>query len=168
MIPRKFVNKHGDGLSDTVILKLPNSEEWKVNLGRRNNGDVWFENGWKEFAEYHSLLKGRLLVFGFDDSTPHHLNVMILDLTTSEEIDYPSNPDVHGKQHGESTCETNQTIKDRNLKRVHNVESTLYSQDIDLCHTSKKCKGTSFFFFEKIHFAVYLCSTLIIFCTIVP
>ncbi|KAI9117230.1 hypothetical protein K1719_011396 [Acacia pycnantha] len=116
MIPRKFMKKYGDVFSETVFLKLPNGEEWKVNLGRRNNGDVWLQNGWREFAEHHSLFKGRLLVFEYDDSTSHRLNVIIMDLTTSEEIDYPSNHNVEAKrarneQQEESPCGTRKNNK---------------------------------------------------------
>ncbi|RHN45637.1 putative transcription factor B3-Domain family [Medicago truncatula] len=64
MMPRKFVEKYGEGLSNAIYLKTPNGAKWKLNL-LKINGKIWFEKGWKEFAEHHSLAHGHLLLFKY-------------------------------------------------------------------------------------------------------
>ncbi|KAJ7961895.1 B3 domain-containing protein [Quillaja saponaria] len=83
-IPRKFVMKYGADLSNLVFLKLPNGEEWKVNLTKQD-GEVWFQNGWKEFAEHYSLAHGHLLVFRYEKTSYFHVH--IFDVSAIE-IDY--------------------------------------------------------------------------------
>ncbi|CAJ1779664.1 unnamed protein product [Sphenostylis stenocarpa] len=90
-LPTRFVSKYGKHLSNTVHLKLPNGAEWKVNLEKRD-GSVWFQQGWKEFAEYHSLAYGHLLVFRFNLTS--HFHVSICNKSCME-IDYPINKANH-------------------------------------------------------------------------
>ncbi|MED6153099.1 hypothetical protein PIB30_098307 [Stylosanthes scabra] len=85
MIPRKFVRKYGECLSNKVVLKLPNGTEWKVYL-EKHDERIWFQNGWKEFVEHHSLQHGDLLVFRFEGAS--HFDVTIFDMSATE-IDYP-------------------------------------------------------------------------------
>ncbi|XP_020206622.1 B3 domain-containing transcription factor VRN1 [Cajanus cajan] len=85
MFPERFVEKYGEGLPNSLFLKTPNGAEWKFNLEKRN-GKIWFEKGWKEFAEYHSLAHGHLLVFRCQRTSL--FQVHIFDLSASE-IDYP-------------------------------------------------------------------------------
>lgn len=86
MIPNKFVKKYGKRLQNTLFLKTPNGAEWKMILKKRD-GKIWFQKGWKEFAEYHSLAHGHLLVFRWDVTS--HFQVHIFDLSALE-IHYPS------------------------------------------------------------------------------
>ncbi|KAK7395570.1 hypothetical protein VNO78_16132 [Psophocarpus tetragonolobus] len=86
-LPEEFVSKHGKHLSKTMLLNLPNGAEWKVNLEKRD-GSIWFQDGWKEFMEYHSLTHGHLLVFKYNGT--FHFDVFICDMTATE-IDYPIN-----------------------------------------------------------------------------
>ncbi|XP_027335257.1 B3 domain-containing transcription factor VRN1-like [Abrus precatorius] len=86
-LPVRFVRKYEKHLPNTMFLKLPNGAEWKVNL-EKSDGSVWFQKGWKEFVEYHSLAHGNFLVFRYDGAS--HFHVLILDLSTME-IDYPVN-----------------------------------------------------------------------------
>ena len=58
---KKVFIKYGGGLSNTAYLKLPHGAEWIVEL-TDSDGEVWFQNGWQEFANYHSLKQGHLLV----------------------------------------------------------------------------------------------------------
>jgi hypothetical protein len=55
------VAKYGECLPKTIYLKTPNGVNWKLNLVK-SDGNLWFQKGWKEFAEYHSLSNGHLLV----------------------------------------------------------------------------------------------------------
>jgi len=85
MIPRKFVEKYGEGLSNAICLKTPNGAKWKLNLVE-SDGKIWFEKGWKEFAEYHSLAHGHLLLFKYQRSS--HFLVHIFEKSALE-INYP-------------------------------------------------------------------------------
>ena len=76
---------HGEGLSETVYLKLPNGEKWKVKL-EKQDGKIWFHKGWKEFVDCYSLSHGHLLVFKYEGTS--YFEVLIFDTSTLE-IDYP-------------------------------------------------------------------------------
>ena len=56
-------------------------------------GGVWFENGWCEFASYHGLTMGHLLVFRYDGNS--QFDVLIFDATATE-IDYPLDDQLQG------------------------------------------------------------------------
>lgn len=85
MIPRKLVEKYGEGLPETISLKPPNGTTWKLKLVK-NGGKIWFQKGWKEFAEYHSLSHGHLLVFRYKGTS--QFKVHIFDKSALE-IKYP-------------------------------------------------------------------------------
>ncbi|ESW12760.1 hypothetical protein PHAVU_008G140100, partial [Phaseolus vulgaris] len=86
-LPSKFVSKYGNHLPNTIFLKLPNDAEWEVKL-EKSDGSVWFQQGWKEFVEYHCLAHGHLLVFRYNGTS--HFHVLICDMSCME-IDYPVN-----------------------------------------------------------------------------
>ena len=67
-----------------AYLKLPHGAEWKVEL-TDSDGEVWFQNGWHEFANYHSLKQGHLLVLRYEGNS--HFYVLIFDASATE-IDY--------------------------------------------------------------------------------
>lgn len=58
--------------------------EWKVNWTKQN-GEVWFEKGWKEFVEHYSLDHGHLIFFKYEGTS--QIDVLILDQSALE-IDY--------------------------------------------------------------------------------
>ncbi|KAM5551986.1 B3 domain-containing transcription factor VRN1-like [Rosa sericea] len=84
-IPKKFMIKYGEDLSNSVCLKLPSGSEWEVEL-TRCNGKAWFERGWPEFSRFCSLNYGTFLVFRYEGNS--HFEVRIFD-TSATEIDYP-------------------------------------------------------------------------------
>ncbi|KAJ7950732.1 B3 domain-containing protein [Quillaja saponaria] len=84
-IPRKFLMKYGKGLSNSMLLKLPNGAEWRVNL-TKHNGEVWIQDGWKEFADYYSLCHGYLVLFKCESSSCFHVHIFDF---SAVEIDYP-------------------------------------------------------------------------------
>ena len=83
-IPRKFISEYGVELSDMAVLTIPNGTTWKLKL-TRSDGEVWFQNGWCEFASCHALTLGHLLVFRYEGNS--HFHVLIFDATATE-IDY--------------------------------------------------------------------------------
>ncbi|XP_057426920.1 B3 domain-containing transcription factor VRN1-like [Lotus japonicus] len=85
-LPKKFTEKYGGALSNPVLLKPPDGTDWKV-YWTKQNGEVWFQKGWNEFAQNYSLDHGHLVVFKYG-GTPH-FDVLILDQSALE-IHYPS------------------------------------------------------------------------------
>ncbi|KAL6224713.1 hypothetical protein ACLB2K_003568 [Fragaria x ananassa] len=84
-IPKKFLIKYGQDLSNSVHLKLPSGSEWEVEL-RRGNGKAWFERGWPEFSRFCSLDYGAFLVFRYQGNS--QFEVCIFDKSATE-IEYP-------------------------------------------------------------------------------
>ncbi|KAH1042571.1 hypothetical protein AAZX31_09G106300 [Glycine max] len=92
-LPTIFTKKYGDGMSNPVSLKSPDSTRWKI-YWTKHDGEIWFQKGWKEYATYYGLDHGHLLFFEYEGTS--HFNVHIFD-TSAVEIDYPSNGTHHGK-----------------------------------------------------------------------
>ncbi|KDP44968.1 hypothetical protein JCGZ_01468 [Jatropha curcas] len=88
-IPKEFVRKYGNDLPSSVVLNVPTGAKWKVELFKCD-GEIWFRNGWQEFAEYYSLAHSYFIVFEYDQHSNCHFNVLILDKSATE-IDYPVN-----------------------------------------------------------------------------
>ncbi|KAJ4716409.1 B3 domain-containing transcription factor VRN1 [Melia azedarach] len=88
-IPPKFVRKFGHELSSAATLIIPNGRLWQVSL-TKDGKNVWFNDGWHHFVEYHSISVGYFLVFKYKRNSSFH--VFILDLTACE-INYPYNVD---------------------------------------------------------------------------
>ena len=87
MIPKEFTKKYGASLSNPVFLKVPDGLEWEICWTKHGAGDVWLENGWKEFVAYYSIAHGHFLVFKYQQTCK--LEVLIFDVSGIE-IDYPS------------------------------------------------------------------------------
>lgn len=77
--------KYGDGLSNSVVLKVPSGLEWEMEP-RRYDGEVWFEKGWPDFSHFYSLDFAYWLVFGYEGNSK--FLVRIFDRSCTE-IDYP-------------------------------------------------------------------------------
>ncbi|XP_050235059.1 uncharacterized protein LOC126683254 [Mercurialis annua] len=101
-IPTKFVRKFGDELSDVANFILPNGYHCKVGLTRVQN-EIWFDNGWHEFAEHHSICKEYLLVFRYRGFS--NFSVLIFDVSSCE-IEYPHNDQI-------LTCGDNNRIQNQ-------------------------------------------------------
>jgi len=129
MMPRKFVEKYGEGLPKAIYLKTPNGAKWKLNLVK-SNGKIWFEKGWKEFAEHHSLAHGHLLLFKYQRIS--HFGVHIFKKSALE-INYPfqraaaakanrvSNGQGNKPPNGEN-CRASQKRKDNSFELHHSHE----------------------------------------------
>ncbi|XP_059428682.1 B3 domain-containing transcription factor VRN1-like [Corylus avellana] len=88
-IPVKFVMEFGDELSDVVTLTAPNGHLWQVGL-EKHNMEIWFDDGWQDFMEYHSIHYGYFLVFRYEGNSKFH--VLVFD-NTATEIQYSWNKD---------------------------------------------------------------------------
>jgi hypothetical protein len=121
MMPRKFVEKYGKSLPKETCLKTPNGGKWKLNLVK-SDGKVWFEKGWKEFAEHHSLAHGHLLLFRYEK---------------------PSNFEVHIFE--KSALETNYPTKRVEDKKI-SIDQGNESLNGENCRAAQKRKANSFEF----------------------
>ncbi|XP_057443269.1 B3 domain-containing protein REM5-like isoform X2 [Lotus japonicus] len=86
MLPNGFTREHGGDVSNPVFLKPPDDKDWKIHWTKHEDGYIWFEKGWKEFASYYSLDHGYLLLFEYNKHSD--FGVHIFDKSTLE-IEYP-------------------------------------------------------------------------------
>ncbi|KAK9038800.1 hypothetical protein V6N11_023653 [Hibiscus sabdariffa] len=99
-IPRKFVKKYGNGLSNSVLLTVPSGDTWHVEL-TKSDGVVWLQNGWQEVVEFYSLKNGYFLVFKYEGNGKFML--LIFDMSASE-IEYPCKSHIEDHKSGEQVC----------------------------------------------------------------
>ncbi|KAI3520975.1 hypothetical protein L1887_10430 [Cichorium endivia] len=118
-IPKKFTEKHGTNLLERVILKVPNGDVWQVDL-QKSKGEIWFENGWWEFAEHYGLKFGHLLMFNYEGFSI--FDVIIFD-TTASEIVYPP---MKKDQTKEVSRKSQQELKFTKLKTVKSEDESEY------------------------------------------
>ncbi|KAK7252248.1 hypothetical protein RIF29_36065 [Crotalaria pallida] len=84
-VPKGFVKRYWQEISNPVFLRLPNGFERRVDWIKKD-GDVWFSNGWKEFAQYLSLEVSQFLVFRYEGKSRFHV---IIFGKSAIEIKYP-------------------------------------------------------------------------------
>ncbi|GMY09767.1 B3 domain-containing protein REM16-like [Fagus crenata] len=75
-IPQKFVDNLKKKLPQSVILKGPSGLTWNVDL-TTNDDTLFFNHGWQEFVQDHSLKETDLLVFRYDGGS--QFDVLIFD-----------------------------------------------------------------------------------------
>ncbi|RZC00117.1 B3 domain-containing protein [Glycine soja] len=138
-LPEKFVRKYGNHLSNSMLLKLPNGVEWKVNLEKRD-GSVWFQEGWKDFAEYYSLANGHLLGFRYDGTS--HFHVFICDMSTME-IEYPVNKANH-KRPSINSEESQPHKTQKTDENMNKSKGNMEGSSISNCGTHEAAGNTSF------------------------
>ncbi|KAK3195631.1 hypothetical protein Dsin_026941 [Dipteronia sinensis] len=80
-----FVRKFGEELSAFATLIAPNGRVWRVGL-TKDGKRIWFDQGWHDFVEYHSITAGYFLVFKYEKNSNFH--VLVFDLSACE-INYP-------------------------------------------------------------------------------
>ncbi|CAL0318552.1 unnamed protein product [Lupinus luteus] len=85
MIPNNFTRRFGAVLPNPLFFKPPDGTEWKV-YWIKNDGKIWLQKGWKDFATYYSLDYGHLVVFEYHESS--HFEVHIFDMSALE-VEYP-------------------------------------------------------------------------------
>ncbi|PSS29379.1 B3 domain-containing transcription factor [Actinidia chinensis var. chinensis] len=99
-IPEDFAKIYGNELSTFATLTVPSGRDWRVGVEKADTM-IWLHDGWKEFAEHHSISCGFFIVFNYEGNSNFY--VLIFDLTAAE-IHYPRNTlgnseePNHGKQ----------------------------------------------------------------------
>ncbi|KAJ0230473.1 B3 domain-containing protein [Hirschfeldia incana] len=131
-IPARFV-RLGPKLTDTVTIQTPAGFKRSIRIKRTGN-DVWFDNGWSEFAEAHSISEGHFLYFCYEGNSS--FRVMIFDVSTSE-IDYPIDK-VHVIE-SDDDVEVMDTDDEEGFARVDSSDSDSSDEEsIDLEKLLKK------------------------------
>lgn len=88
-MPSSFTRRHWQGISNPVILSLPNGTKRKV-YWLKDGCDVWFSNGWREFAKKLRLDVSHFVVFRYEGNSC--FNVIIFGKSALE-VEYPSSHD---------------------------------------------------------------------------
>ncbi|XP_050230720.1 B3 domain-containing protein At4g01580-like isoform X2 [Mercurialis annua] len=81
MIPPKFARRFGDELSDVANFILADGSNWKVAMQKDQN-DIWFDDGWHDFVEHHSIDIGYFVIFAYRGFS--NFSVVIFDRTACE------------------------------------------------------------------------------------
>nr|KYP41675.1 B3 domain-containing transcription factor VRN1 [Cajanus cajan] len=110
-----------------VILSLPNGAKKKV-YWLRHDGDVWFCNGWKEFATYSRLEASHFVVFRYEGNSS--FNVIIFG-KSAVEVEYPLSSDSN--EEVEETHGTDKNVEERSSHKGKRKKSPS-----PLSRTSKK------------------------------
>ncbi|TKY50756.1 B3 domain-containing transcription factor VRN1 [Spatholobus suberectus] len=116
-IPNKFTKRYGGGLSNPLFIKPPDGTEWKVHWTKQN-GEVWFEKGWKEFVENYSLDHGHLVFFKYGGTS--QVDVLILEQSALE-IDYPS---CDAPEENDNLEQSDDEWPDQNTTHLRGEEAT--------------------------------------------
>ncbi|CAE5967785.1 unnamed protein product [Arabidopsis arenosa] len=84
-IPPKFVKLQGSRLPEVVTLETPVGFKRSIKL-KRIGEEIWFHEGWSEFAEAHSIKEGHFLLFEYKKNSS--FRVIIFNVSACE-IEYP-------------------------------------------------------------------------------
>ncbi|XP_010487826.1 PREDICTED: B3 domain-containing protein At3g18960-like [Camelina sativa] len=84
-IPPTFVKLQGSKLPDVVTLETPVGFKRSIKL-KRIGQEIWFHEGWSEFAEAHSIKEGHFLLFQYYEISS--FRVIIFNVSACE-IEYP-------------------------------------------------------------------------------
>ncbi|KAL5790809.1 hypothetical protein ACOSQ2_005697 [Xanthoceras sorbifolium] len=86
-ILEKFARIIGDELSAVATVTIPNGRVWQVGL-TSDGKKIWFDDGWNDFVQYHSISVGHFLLFKYKKNS--NFNVPIFNMSAYE-IQYPYN-----------------------------------------------------------------------------
>ncbi|KDP44974.1 hypothetical protein JCGZ_01474 [Jatropha curcas] len=136
-IPKKFARKYGDNLPSSTVLEVPSGKKWSIEL-IKSDDEIWFKNGWQEFADFYALATGYMLVFQYDKKNSH-FNVIILDKSASE-IDYPYNNPEKELQVPKSEEETHIDVSAEILYDLSTSQKTRKKSPLSFSQPSKKMK----------------------------
>ncbi|XP_059455206.1 B3 domain-containing transcription factor VRN1-like [Corylus avellana] len=137
-IPVKFVMEFGDELSAVATLTDHYGNFWQVGLEKANNG-IWFDDGWQDFMEYHSIHYGYFVVFRYEGNSKFH--VLVFDNTATEipstwskdgeledPVDVMESDDAKKSRHDKLKQENEMSDPDK-LSAKHEVDRGRYSRE---------------------------------------
>jgi hypothetical protein len=62
-LPKTFVEKHWKGISNPVVLKLPNNGARQEIYWEKRDDGIWLRKNWEKIAKFLKL--GYLVVFNY-------------------------------------------------------------------------------------------------------
>ncbi|CAA2979834.1 B3 domain-containing transcription factor VRN1-like [Olea europaea subsp. europaea] len=96
MLPRSFVNDWRHQLGDTVRVTAYDGIIVTIRL-ERDNGRIYFEDGWEQFFDHHNLQDAHVLVFEYNGNST--FNMTIFD-HSGLEVTYDSDvPEEYNASH---------------------------------------------------------------------
>lgn len=135
-------------MPNPVLLKPPDGSQWRIHWTKTDDGEVWFEEGWREFATYYSLTQGHLVLFKYVKGASR-LEVKIFDKSCLE-IEYPLHGNLEQNNHDDSDSveflnETppppKQKKRPREAERASNMQIIHHGEGIKL-EKSTKLEGS--------------------------
>ncbi|KAF7808620.1 B3 domain-containing transcription factor VRN1-like isoform X1 [Senna tora] len=151
-VPNNFMKKYGGDMPNPLFLKPPDGTLWEIFWTEYEDGGVWFDQGWKEVAEYYSLDHGHLVVFKYEKGTCH-IGVNIFDMSATE-IKYPlhGNLEQNGDNHDddeeddsvEFLSEMPQKKKKKKKKKKEPEEAETTSNKLKMQELEEDIGGSSF------------------------
>lgn len=140
-IPPNFVERFGDELSYVATLTNPKGYVMRVGI-TKEDGNIWFDDGWNEFVEYHSIGVGYFVVFQYRENSK--FQVFIYNTTTCE-IEYPSRNMFPPSRQNQATLDSSKSKNDcemqGNTYRMEQVEVKDESDNVN--DSMKDIIGTS-------------------------
>ncbi|RYQ86742.1 hypothetical protein Ahy_B10g106377 [Arachis hypogaea] len=152
MIPKSFVRKYWEGISNPIILKLPNNREEEVYWSQRKKNEIWLQNGWDEVVKLCHLEYEFLLTFEYKERSCFELKVY--DKSASQ-INYHSDCGVHENNHDYIVVDDHVQREPKAKKRTNKAgirKSMLNNvrEKIEMAEAlSTKLKNPSFFLVLK-------------------
>ncbi|RHN64281.1 putative transcription factor B3-Domain family [Medicago truncatula] len=120
-VPVSFVRRHWLGITNPVTLRLPNMTENKVFWEKTSDYNVWFCNGWKEFAKYLSLGDSQLTLFQYQENSV--FNVIVCG-KCGLEIKYPLKETNKEHEEVEESDTSLQIIEDPSSSKGKRLKSS--------------------------------------------
>lgn len=145
-IPPRFVKLQGSKLSEVVTLVTPAGYKRSIKL-KRIGEEIWFHEGWSEFAEAHSIEEGHFLLFEYKENSS--FRVIIFNVSACE-TKYPLDAvhiidsdddiiDITGKEFvgTQGTRKNNQSVnggdtEHKSKKRSRDIELDKILHDLDV------------------------------------
>ncbi|RYR32306.1 hypothetical protein Ahy_A10g046898 [Arachis hypogaea] len=151
MIPKSFVRKYWERISNPIILKLPNNREQEVYWSQRKNDEVWLENNWEKVVKLCHLEYEFLLTFEYKE-TSSCFELKVYDKSASQ-INYHSDCGVHETNHDYIVVDDIQKEPKRKRTNKAGIRKSMLNnvrEKIEMAEAlSTKLKNPSFFLVLK-------------------
>ncbi|AEE82045.1 hypothetical protein [Arabidopsis thaliana] len=135
-IPPRFVKLQGSKLSEVVTLVTPAGYKRSIKL-KRIGEEIWFHEGWSEFAEAHSIEEGHFLLFEYKKNSS--FRVIIFNASACE-TNYPLDA-VHIIDSDDDVIEITGKEFDtehKSKKRPRDIEFDKILHDVDVMQVLKE------------------------------
>ncbi|KAL5162105.1 B3 domain-containing transcription factor VRN1 [Glycine soja] len=144
-VPSSFTRRHWQGISNPVILSLPNGTKRKV-YWLKDGCDVWFSNGWREFAKKLRLDVSHFVVFRYEGNSC--FNVIIFGKSALE-VEYPSSHDSNVEVEEINDTDFSAKFGEDHTSKSSKKRKIIPKEEDDDDDEPKHCKKDSGFDYSK-------------------